>query len=67
MGLAYSALALAEGLGVARSAMADLIQHSSGRSFGFEVFARLLPFGVRARGGSALQGCEPARCHRAPG
>lgn len=41
MGLAHSALGIAEGIGVDRAALADLIQHSSGRSFGFEVVARL--------------------------
>lgn len=54
MGLAYSALALAEGLGVARSALADLIQHSSGRSFGFEVFARLPSPSAFAHGAGLL-------------
>lgn len=41
MGLAHSALAIAEGLGVDRAALADLVKSSSGRSFGFEVYARL--------------------------
>ncbi|WP_188770939.1 NAD(P)-dependent oxidoreductase [Novosphingobium endophyticum] len=41
MGLAYAALDMAGELGVDRAALADLIKHSSGRSFGFEVFARL--------------------------
>lgn len=41
MGLAFSALAMAEEIGVDRAALSDLIKHSSGRSFGFEVFARL--------------------------
>ncbi|WP_285018275.1 NAD(P)-dependent oxidoreductase [Novosphingobium sp. fls2-241-R2A-195] len=41
MGLAHAALEIAEGIGVDRAALADLINHSSGRSFGFEVYARL--------------------------
>lgn len=41
MGLAFSALGMAGELGVDRAALSDLIKHSSGRSFGFEVFARL--------------------------
>jgi len=41
MGLAQAALSAGEGLGIDRAALADLIKASSGRSFGFEVFARL--------------------------
>ncbi len=41
MGLAHAALASGEALGIDRAALADLIKHSSGRSFGFEVYARL--------------------------
>jgi 3-hydroxyisobutyrate dehydrogenase len=41
MGLAHAALATGEGLGISRSALAELIKVSSGRSFGFEVYARL--------------------------
>lgn len=41
MGLAFSALDVADRIGVDRAALSDLIKHSSGRSFGFEVFARL--------------------------
>lgn len=41
MGLAFTALGMADDLGIDRAALSDLIQHSSGRSFGFEVFARL--------------------------
>lgn len=41
MGLAFSALNTAEEIGVDRAALVDLIQHSSGRSFGFDVYARL--------------------------
>ena len=41
MGLAHAALAAGEALGMDRSALGDLIKASSGRSFGFEVYARL--------------------------
>lgn len=41
MGLAHAALAAGETLGLDRKAVADLIKVSSGRSFGFEVYARL--------------------------
>ena len=41
MGLAHAALAAGEQLGIERSALAELIKQSSGRSFGFEVYARL--------------------------
>ena len=41
MGLAHAALSAGEGLGIDRAALADLIKASSGRSFGFEVYARL--------------------------
>lgn len=41
MGLAFSALEIADRIGIDRAALSDLIKHSSGRSFGFEVFARL--------------------------
>lgn len=41
MGLAHHALHAGEHLGLDRAALADLIKQSSGRSFGFEVFARL--------------------------
>ena len=41
MGLAHATLGMAETLDIDRTALADLIKHSSGRSFGFEVFARL--------------------------
>ncbi|MFT4055959.1 MAG: NAD(P)-dependent oxidoreductase [Novosphingobium sp.] len=54
MGLAHSALEIAEGLGVDRAALADLIQASSGRSFGFEVYARLPAPPAFAHGGSLL-------------
>lgn len=41
MGLAHAAIGAAEALGVDRKAFADLVKDSSGRSFGFEVYARL--------------------------
>lgn len=41
MGLAHAALAAADALGVDRAALANLIAVSSGRSFGFEIYARL--------------------------
>jgi len=41
MGLAHAALDAGEALGINRSALAELIKASSGRSFGFEVYARL--------------------------
>lgn len=41
MGLAQAALGAGEALGIDRTALAELIKVSSGRSFGFEVYARL--------------------------
>lgn len=41
MALAHHALASGEALGIDRAALADLIKASSGRSFGFEILARL--------------------------
>lgn len=41
MGLAYAALTCGETLGIDRAALAELIKVSSGRSFGFEICARL--------------------------
>lgn len=41
MGLAHAALATGDALGIEKSALAALIGQSSGRSFGFEVYARL--------------------------
>lgn len=41
MALAHHALASGAALGIDRSALADLIKASSGRSFGFEVYARM--------------------------
>ena len=41
MGLAHAALGAGEALGLDRAALAELVKASSGRSFGFEVYARL--------------------------
>jgi 3-hydroxyisobutyrate dehydrogenase len=41
MGLAHAALGAGADLGIHRTALANLIKASSGRSFGFEVYARL--------------------------
>lgn len=41
MGLAHAAMGAGEALGIDRAALAELIKASSGRSFGFEVYARL--------------------------
>jgi len=41
MGLAQAALQAGEALGVDREALAELVKASSGRSFGFEVYARI--------------------------
>lgn len=41
MGLAYAACAAAEDLGIDRAAFVELVKQSSGRSFGFDVYARL--------------------------
>lgn len=41
MGLAHAACAAAEELGIDRTAFVELVKQSSGRSFGFEVYARL--------------------------
>lgn len=41
MGLAHAALGAGKALGMDRAALASLIKESSGRSFGFEVYARL--------------------------
>lgn len=41
MGLAHAAMQSGMALGIDRAALADLIRHSSGRSFGFDVYARL--------------------------
>ncbi len=41
LGLAHHALAAGEALGIDRVALSELVQQSSGRSFGFEVYARM--------------------------
>ncbi len=41
MGLAHATLSAGEALGLDRAALAGLIKESSGRSFGFELYARL--------------------------
>ncbi len=41
MGIAHAALAVGEALAIDRAALAELINQSSGRSYGFEVYARL--------------------------
>ena len=41
MGLSHAAHGAGEALGIDRAALAELIKASSGRSFGFEVYARL--------------------------
>jgi 3-hydroxyisobutyrate dehydrogenase len=41
LGIAHHALAAGEALGIERAAMAELISQSSGRSFGFEIYARM--------------------------
>ena len=51
IGLAQAALGAGDALGMDRKALAELINASSGRSFGFEVFARLpspAAFGIGA-------------------
>ncbi|QSR18955.1 NAD(P)-dependent oxidoreductase [Novosphingobium sp. KA1] len=55
MGLAHAALSLGEELGIERGALADLVRHSSGRSFGFEVYARLPAPTAFAHGGKLLR------------
>ena len=41
LGIAHHALAASEALGIDRAAMSQLIPQSSGRSFGFEIYARM--------------------------
>ena len=41
MGIAHAALDAATALGIEKAALSELIRESSGRSFGFEVYARL--------------------------
>lgn len=54
MGLAQAALDAGEALGCERKALADLINASSGRSFGFEVFARFPAPAAFAHGAALL-------------
>jgi 3-hydroxyisobutyrate dehydrogenase-like beta-hydroxyacid dehydrogenase len=54
MGLAQAALAAGEQLGIDRASLAELIKSSSGRSFGFEVYARLPAPQAFAHGGALL-------------
>ena len=54
IGLAWSALGSAEQLGIDKAALAELIRESSGRSFGFEVAARLLAPAAFAHGARML-------------
>ncbi len=54
MANAHAALASGEALGIDRAALADLIKASSGRSFGFEVYARLPTPAAFAHGGALL-------------
>lgn len=54
MGLAYNALLAADAIGMDRGALAELVKASSGRSFGFEVAARLPTLGAFAHGGKML-------------
>jgi 3-hydroxyisobutyrate dehydrogenase-like beta-hydroxyacid dehydrogenase len=53
MGVAQHAVSAGEALGVDRAALVELIKASSGRSFGFEVFARL-PTPAAFKHGAAL-------------
>ncbi len=54
MGLAHNALLVADAIGMDRKALAELVKVSSGRSFGFEVAARLPTPGAFAHGGALL-------------
>ncbi|MET0365908.1 MAG: NAD(P)-dependent oxidoreductase [Sphingobium sp.] len=54
MGLAHNALLAADRIGIDRAALSDLIKVSSGRSFGFEVAARLPTPAAFAHGGKLL-------------
>lgn len=55
MGLAHAALGAGEALGIDRQALAELIKASSGRSFGFEVYARLPEPSAFAHGARLLR------------
>lgn len=54
MGLAQAAVEVGKALGIESVALAELIKVSSGRSFGFEVFARLPQPSAFAHGASLL-------------
>lgn len=54
MGLAHAALSAGEALGIDRAALSELVKASSGRSFGFEVYARLPTPSAFAHGASLL-------------
>ncbi|MCX7285438.1 MAG: NAD(P)-dependent oxidoreductase [Novosphingobium sp.] len=54
MGLAHAAMGAGQALGMDRAALAELIKASSGRSFGFEVYARLSAPGAFAHGAPLL-------------
>ncbi|UVO55758.1 NAD(P)-dependent oxidoreductase [Sphingomonas sp. SUN039] len=54
MALAHHALASGEALGIDRTALADLVKASSGRSFGLEVYARLPTPQAFGHGGKLL-------------
>lgn len=43
LGMAHDALVAADGLGISKDSLAELIRASSGRSYGFEVRARMPP------------------------
>lgn len=54
MALAHSALGAGDTLGLDRKALAELVKVSSGRSFGFEVYARLPSPAAFSHGGKLL-------------
>lgn len=54
MALAHSALGAGDVLGLDRKALAELVKASSGRSFGFEVYARLPTPAAFSHGGKLL-------------
>jgi len=54
IGIAWAALGTAAQLGIDKAALAELIRESSGRSFGFEVAARMPAPQAFAHGGSLL-------------
>ncbi len=54
MGLAHAAAGAAEKLGVDRAAFLELVKASSGRSFGFEIYARLPSPAAFAQGAPLL-------------